>query len=472
MILSIKLLVASLGVSQFSSVVGSKEAREKLRNNLRQGERKTQFKFTDDNPGLDDYFAIPEEVEEVGIREVDDFFQNTDTGMVYDWDAAEDTHGHEALDIVHEHENEGPHTHAVATKAGKGKSTKLGKDAWEHAPVELKGSKKDKALKAAKSLTMKGAKGAVLAKAKAGKSGKYTDPRVVDYYSSVSGDDHVDHHEEESADGWLSAFEPSSGALTYGDLFDSTTEVTESHEFADPGHVTSSQFNANGGSGLMTARMGDPEGPSARTDTFDDDYFNPQERLVFLPRPTVTLSGSLFSVNPQTIIPPVVPDGSGDTTTLGTQYLFNEIMSNAQDIGSQISPISVDSEQVLFVVALDGYCDRTGPADQNSVQGYCFFTYTFIDPATSLTAGSFAAQGIIVNAQVPGQLTVTGGTGVMTGAAGLVEILPAAVDQNVNPPELIQPAAGLDPFNQIAGWAHFFEFDVDVLFFLPELYAR
>lgn len=206
-------------------------------------------------------------------------------------------------------------------------------------------------------------------------------------------------------------------------------------------------------------------------DTYDDDYFNPTEQILFLPRPTVTVGGSLFSVNPQTMVAPVVPDGSGNTLTLGTEYLFNEVTLNAQDIDSKISPIDVDNEQVLFVVSLDGYCDRIGPADQNSVQGYCFFTYTFIDPASSLTAGSFAAQGIIVNAQVPGQLTVTGGTGILTGASGLVEILPAAVDQNVDPPELIQPAAGLDPFNEIAGWAHFFEFDVDVLFFLPELYA-
>ncbi len=206
-------------------------------------------------------------------------------------------------------------------------------------------------------------------------------------------------------------------------------------------------------------------------DTYDDDYFNPTEPILFLPRPTVTVGGSLFSVNPQTMVPPVVPDGSGNTMTLGTEYLFNEVTLNAQDIDSKITPIDVDSEQVLMAVALDGYCDRIGPADQNSVQGYCFFTYTFIDPTTQLTAGSFAAQGIIVNSQVPGQLTVSGGTGILTGATGLVEILPAAVDNNVEPPELVQPAAGLDPFNEIAGWAHFFEFDVDVLFFIPELYA-
>jgi hypothetical protein len=205
--------------------------------------------------------------------------------------------------------------------------------------------------------------------------------------------------------------------------------------------------------------------------TFDDDFFDVDERVIFMPRPVVTLAGSLFSVNPQTVIPPVVPDGSGNTLTLGTEYLFNEVMTDAQNINSQLVPIAVDNEQVLFVVAVDGLCNRIGPADQNSVQGYCFLTYTFIDPQTQMTSGSFTAQGIIVNSSVPGQLTISGGTGVLTGATGLVEILPAAVDNGINPPLLIQPPVDADPFNGVAGWAHFFEFDVDVLFFLPELYS-
>jgi hypothetical protein len=209
---------------------------------------------------------------------------------------------------------------------------------------------------------------------------------------------------------------------------------------------------------------------SGHSYTFDDDYFNEDERLVFLPRPVVTLAGSVFSSNPD--IPPVVPDGSVNTLTLGTEYLFNQVMTNSQDIGSQLVPIEVDAETALFYIALDGFCDRIGPADQNSVQGYCFLTYTFIDPETQSPAGAFTAQGIIVSADVPGQLTVSGGTGVMTGATGLVEILPAAVDNNINPPLLIQPPLNSDPFDGVAGWAHFFEFDVDVLFFLPELYAR
>jgi len=85
------------------------------------------------------------------------------------------------------------------------------------------------------------------------------------------------------------------------------------------------------------------------------------------------------------------------------------------------------------------------------------FTYTFIDPESSEELGSFTAAGIIVNSEVHGQLTFTGGTGLMAGATGWVEILPAAVDQLINPPLLIQPPISSDPFFGVAAWAHFFE---------------
>jgi len=447
MILSTKLLVATLGVSHFSGVVGSKAERDQLRRNLRQAERKAQFQFagTDDEASLDDYFDA-EPIEDVPTPTIDDFFTDTDTGMIFDWDGA-------GIEAEEGEEIDGK-AESYSSKAGK--NSKIGKMMWDETPIMVKG-KKDKTMKGLKS--MKGSKGAIF---KSRTESKSSGPSYDSPESMVEP-------EEESSEGWLSAFD-SSSSLSYAELFETTSDVTARNSFANPGHVSSGEFVASGGSTLMTGRVESPEAPTGRV--FDDDFFNEEERLVFLPRPTVTLGGSLFSVNPQTVVPPVVPDGSGNTLTLGTEYLFNEVMTNAQDIGSQIVPIDVDAESVLFVVAIDGICDRIGPADQNSVQGYCFFTYTFIDPSSSLTAGSFTAQGIIVNSQVPGQLTITGGTGVMTGASGLVEILPADVDQNVNPPELVQPAAGVDPFNEIAGWAHFFEFDVDVLFFLPELYER
>jgi len=526
--LSLSVLVATLGVSQFSGVFGaedSKEEKVQLRRNLRKGEstqRKTQFVWTDDDPDIDDLFSVPETIENVGPNQ-DNFFVETESGMVYDWGALmEDTeHTHEhvhesavdesAVDesaVDHTHEHGHPHTHVdyydyysgksgkVSKKFGTGtrvagnqklaKAAKVGKVMWEETPVYAKSAKKaKKGAKALKATFSKGAKdGFVMSKAR---TSYYYDS--IDYYSShsheermVDGHHEEDHEHHDTEDGWMSAFGSSTSTSNggYSDLFTNNqqgvvaTRAEENNYFGERGDsvVSAQKFQANGGSNLISPRMSDGgDNPSSRHYTFDDDFFNEDERLVFLPRPVVTLAGSVFSSNPQSIIPPVVPDGSGNTLTVGTEYMFNEVLTDAQNIGSAIVPVGVDAEQVLFVVALDGYCDRIGPADQNSVQGYCFFTYTFIDPSSQLTAGSFTAQGIIVNAEVPGQLTISGGTGVMTGATGLVEILPAAIDDQINPPLLIQPPTGSDPFNGVAGWAHFFEFQVDVLFFLPELYS-
>jgi hypothetical protein len=487
MIASIKLLVATLGVSQFSDVVGTqgdfKEKREQLRRNLRSGtatteaqtdeaKRKMQFIWEDDTvqeweddqgffEGLDDIFAVPSSIEDAGDSADDDYFKNTDSGMAFDWDGAE------GRGVVHEHTTDtyyssGPTTTKVSkvgidisSNSKMVKASKVGKMMWDESPVMLKGGK-----------SMKGLKG--LKSSKKDKSGKSVHYEGASYYDSEEsrGDARDGLFGDagdlgESGDGWLSSFQ--STGKGYGGLFSSSRvedNVARSDDYFDPSVTERADFE------------GDNEIKSRASYTFDDDFFQEDERLVFLPRPVVTLAGSVFSVNPQTVMPPVVPDGSGNTLTLGTEYLFNEVMTDAQNIDSQLVPIGVDAETVLFVIALDGYCDRIGPADQNSVQGYCFLTYTFIDPQTQMTAGSFTAQGIIVNADVPGQLTVSGGTGVMTGATGLVEILPASVDQAISPPLLIQPPAGSDPFNGVAGWAHFFEFDVDILFFLPELYGR
>jgi len=78
--LSIELLVATLGLSQFNGVVGdAKKDREQLRRNLRRGTRKTQTVpgviFTDDAIKMDDFFHVSEGVADVGISQVDDFFQ-------------------------------------------------------------------------------------------------------------------------------------------------------------------------------------------------------------------------------------------------------------------------------------------------------------------------------------------------------------------------------------------------------------
>jgi len=383
--------------------------------------------------------------------------------MVYDWDAATGTHSADgpamgAGRIGNKSAKSGKYTKLGYTdSSGKiEKAAKVGKQMWDETPIMVKSAKSPKKFKSMKK------------KGKYVKSGK----SYKAYYAASTGSTgsagsprshyYGDAHAPEPAPvgtSWLSGF-TSGGSLGYNDLFaHGSVPVHHSDDFFAP--MTRS---VNGED--VTGRSGHT-GP-----TFDDDFFGDQEQIVFLPRPVVTVSSSVFSQNPQNIMAPIVPDGSGNSLTIGTEYLYNEVLLDAQNINSRLVPLQVDNQEVLFNVAIDGYCDRIGPPDQNSVQGYCFFTYTFIEPSSQLTSGSFTAQGIIVNSEVPGQLTVTGGTGLMTGATGLVEILPAAIDQNINPPLLIQPAIGSDPFNGVAGWAHFFEFDVDVLFFLPELYSR
>merc|ERR1712087_639095 len=111
-------------------------------------------------------------------------------------------------------------------------------------------AKGDKALKGLKAA--KGAKSKLFSRAQSEDS--EVSPSA--YYGHVGHDD-----VEESSDGWLSAFEPSA-SLTYSDLFDSSTQVQQRNDFGSPGHVTSSEFKANGGSPLISGRMGGPEAPT------------------------------------------------------------------------------------------------------------------------------------------------------------------------------------------------------------------
>lgn len=111
MILSTKLLVATLSISHFSGVVGSKDDREQLRRNLRQGERKAQCKcftwnqklanslmyrnwknhltsllfrtlilqtvYLNEGNEYDDYFEV-EPVADISTPPLDDFFTDTE----------------------------------------------------------------------------------------------------------------------------------------------------------------------------------------------------------------------------------------------------------------------------------------------------------------------------------------------------------------------------------------------------------
>mmetsp|Transcript_32045 Transcript_32045/g.75332 ORF Transcript_32045/g.75332 Transcript_32045/m.75332 type:complete len:490 (+) Transcript_32045:152-1621(+) len=485
MVGSVKLLVASLCLGQVSS------HREKLRGTRGENEKRRNLQvFTfedeaDETPMYDDYFALPTQIEHAGDEGMDDYFTHTSNGMQYNWQGSGGGGGSDSgSGGGGKGDEDGPEWSGKTSKFSKAidkieetgllakgiKAVKSAKSPPSPKGPEPKSSKSGKGLKSMKAVKYakesKGtyAPGDTSGGISGGISGGFTDDAVDDVFgeSRIGG-----------------AFETSTGAGAYSDYFafGSTTGRTDIDDYFS----VQTRSDVEGRSSFVETvsvpkESSGPQGRSGHTGSlggqkWDDDYFQEDELVVFRPRPSVTIGGSVFMANPQSIMAPVVPDGSGNTLSIGAEYLMNEVLEDASNIRSQIIPIDVDSQSVSFAMSLDGYCDRIGPADQNSVQGYCFFTYTFIDIATQMISGAFTAQGIIVNAITPGQLTVTGGTGILTGATGLVEILPAAIDNSVEPPLLIQPASSTDPFNGVAGWAHFFEFDVDVLFFLPDLYA-
>jgi hypothetical protein len=193
----------------------------------------------------------------------------------------------------------------------------------------------------------------------------------------------------------------------------------------------------------------------------DDTYF-------FVPRPIATIWGEAFS--PQTSIPPVPPDPLvPDSADLGTVYLYTNWTTNVQDIGIFEIPVFVDGEEVIIWITLDGYCTRFGTQD-NSAQGYCHFTYTVYDPESLLISGSFVSEGFLVNATKPGKFTIIGGTGILTGASGIVEVSPAILDDAMNPPLAVSPPEGADTFDGLDGYVHYFEVEADLFFFMPDLY--
>uniref|UniRef100_A0A7S4AJR5 Uncharacterized protein n=1 Tax=Pseudo-nitzschia australis TaxID=44445 RepID=A0A7S4AJR5_9STRA len=530
MVGSMKLLIASLCLRQVSG-------EKKLHGNLRAESRNVKaknienqrdlqvFAFEDnDESKYDDYFVMPEEVENSGNVGPDDYFTHTSSGMVYNWNYATDGHtgggpgigvgvgdgngngnGNGNGGTGHVDHTEAPHEEV---KSGKnGKNAKVAKALVGSPPqdpvVFPKGIKNTKGVNnnAYDGRASKSANNAYYSKAykneknmkhdKGGDTGKNTKNMkaldtvgVTNLASGAAYDDYVDENAVDdtffagssriggsSVQAGASSVQAGASSVqagTYSDLFtfNAGTAITNDNAYFE-GRMEPTPTTRSSHGQQQQQHQQQHHNPV----TYDDDYFQEDEMVVFRPRPVVTIAGSVFSANPQSTLAPIVPDGTGNTLSLGTEYLFNEVLEDAKNIASQIIPVEVDLKIVSFGVSLDGYCDRIGPQNQNSVQGYCFFTYTFVDPTSQLVSGAFTAQGIIVNSQVPGQFTVTGGNGIMTGATGLVEVLPAAVDSDINPPLLIQPPVQADPFNGVAGWAHFFEFDVDVLFFLPDLYA-
>ena len=193
----------------------------------------------------------------------------------------------------------------------------------------------------------------------------------------------------------------------------------------------------------------------------DDEYF-------FVPRPVATIWGEAYSA--QTTIAPVYPDPLvPDSKDLGTVYLYTNWTTNVQDIDMFEIPVYVDGEEVIIWISLDGYCTRFGTAE-NSAQGYCHFTYTAYDPETLLISGSFAAEGFLIDAATPGEFTVLGGTGILTGASGIVEVSPAVLDATMTPPLVVSPPETADIFDDVTGYVHYFEIEADLFFFMPDLY--
>lgn len=406
----------------------------------------------------DDIFEPKEEVAYAGNAAEDDYFKESSRGWDMSWnnDAA-DGQSHYVVESHDEHI-----VHGRGGKSGKAEYYSKGNYA------QVKGRKGDYYYKGGKS-------GKLSKRAYYGHSNYYTSKGYYQYeHDAVQRQNPPDHDDYVGYDDYFYFTDNSGRSSGYGEVFhyqnthSGQTDMGNNY-YTEAEGPTARSYHAANSQNVASNEDHTRNGNLYYDD--DDDFFHRDPVVAFLPRPTVVVAGNVFSQNPNAMMPPVVPDLSGDSRQLGTEYLFSEVMTDSNNIISQFIPISVDNENVNFNVALDGYCTRIGPPDQNSVQGYCFFTYTFLDPRTGQISGSFTAQGIIVSASVPGQLTVSGGTGIMTGAVGLVEILPAALDEAVSPPLLVQPAPGADPFNDVAGWAHFFEITVDILFFLPELYA-
>ncbi len=160
--------------------------------------------------------------------------------MIFDWDGA-------GIEAEEGEEIDGK-AESYSSKAGK--NSKIGKMMWDETPIMVKG-KKDKTMKGLKS--MKGSKGAIF---KSRTESKSSGPSYDSPESMVEP-------EEESSEGWLSAFD-SSSSLSYAELFETTSDVTARNSFANPGHVSSGEFVASGGSTLMTGRVESPEAPTGR----------------------------------------------------------------------------------------------------------------------------------------------------------------------------------------------------------------
>jgi hypothetical protein len=158
----------------------------------------------------------------------------------------------------------------------------------------------------------------------------------------------------------------------------------------------------------------------------------------------------------------VVPDTSNpDPFAVGTVYPFGNTTYNPSTTTPFIDLV-LDGVNVEFEIRLDGYCTRTGTPD-NTVEAYCHFTYTVIDPAIAVNAGGFVAEGPLSNPQfLPcSPLHVTGGTGIFTAASGLVGVCPSILD-GIGMIESLPE--GEDLFEDVDAYLHLIDMSLDEQF--------
>lgn len=181
------------------------------------------------------------------------------------------------------------------------------------------------------------------------------------------------------------------------------------------------------------------------------------------PEDKILIFGRAFSPNALVSIP---PDAFAASSDPGTQYIFGNWTFNADDLTSDAVSVTVDGEEAMVYILLEGYCTRTGIGfDAPAVIGYCHFTYTIQDAATGMSLGTISAEGVLPRAPTPGVLTVTGGTAYFIGATGFVDIQGAALDFTFDPPLVGSAAPGTDILEFVDGYVHSLDFTACEYFF-------
>lgn len=183
------------------------------------------------------------------------------------------------------------------------------------------------------------------------------------------------------------------------------------------------------------------------------------------PRPTLSLTGEAFSPAAVTaVVPDFASPSSGD---LGTQYPFFSGTFDSQDISNSLLSFTLEGEDIQAFADLDGYCTRTG-FSSNSVEGYCHFTYTVSSDDEVL--GRFTAEGPLLNPDTGANdasvnpcssLLVTGGTQLFVAVQGAVAFCPSVLDQSFTPPLVESLPLTLDLFDDVDGYLHIIDLNLD-----------